>query len=286
MIRSWVFDKSRRTHPLNSPSSGKVFAMLAAYMDDSGTHEGSHNCVVAGYWGSVNEWRRFERAWNAVLAQHGISEFKASQFWPRFEGKRLKPYEDWNDEKHTAFIDSLLLIIRDAKIIPFGCGVLGADWNARLPEFRERSTFADSEKQAKSMLLPFQRNIYRAASYCHRGITMHFVFDDSTTTHVKSGILTCYSVIKASAKNVGDALKDHLGGIEFADSCKVAPLQAADLLAYEMHRYAKQKVRDLAHMRFEYKRALVRMKSREDFWLFDGIRLERLEKILVPETAE
>jgi len=29
---------------------------LIAYMDDSGTHAGAPNSLVAGYWGGVNEW--------------------------------------------------------------------------------------------------------------------------------------------------------------------------------------------------------------------------------------
>jgi hypothetical protein len=278
---SWIEDRAKRSHPLNAPISSKVFAMLHAYMDDSGTHPDSHNCVVAGYWASANEWRRFERDWNAVLQREGLKEFKANEFWPRPNGMRIGPYRDWTNARHAKLIDDLLLVIRRWKVIPFGCGVIGAEWNAQPAEFKAVYSRAGCERHAKSMLLPFQRNIYRTASYCHKGISMHFTFDESTQSHVKAAITQCYSELKRSA--VGDPLRDCLGDIAFADSDRAAPLQAADLLAYEMHRYAKR-TPGIENMRFEYKRALVRMKTNEDFWLFDKARFRNLNALMV-ETA-
>lgn len=263
------------SHPLGQTESGKVFAMLQAYMDDSGTHIGSHNCVVAGYWAGVNEWRRFERQWNRVLKREGIVEFKANEFWLRLPGNvRVGPYKGWTDERHAKFINDLLSVISDAKITPFGCGVLGAEWSAQPADLKSLYTSASCERHAKSMLLPFQRNIYRAASYCLPGVTMHFVFDESTEAHVKSAITNCYSNLKMQA--AGDRLRSHLGEITFADSDQAAPLQAADLLAYEMHRFAKKPKRDLSDMRVEYRRALVHFKTKEDFWLFDYARFSSL----------
>lgn len=284
----WIESKCDRSHPLNVPSRLKVFAMLMAYMDDSGTHDDSPNCVVAGYWGGKNEWRRFERAWNGVLHREGIEEFKANEFWPRMKGgERLKPYQGWSDDRSRAFIIDLLKIIHSSKIYPFGCGVLGVEWEAQPLTFRELITLADSPKKAKSFLVPFQRNIYRAVSYCHPGVTMYFVFDDDRKKpHVKSGILRCYDAIKGGAIEDKSELAVHLGSIEFEDSKKAAPLQAADLLAYEMHKYAKQELKGVEHMRDVYKIALLRMKSIEDFWLFDGPRFERLRKILPKETND
>jgi hypothetical protein len=258
--------------------------MLQAYFDDSGTHEGSHNCVVAGYWGGVNRWKRFEREWSAVLARESIEEFHANEFWPRIKGERLKPYRGWTDERHATFIRDLLKVIFDSAVVPFGCGVLGAEWNEQPLSLREVITLADRPEKAKSMFIPFQRNIYRAASYCKPGVRMHFVIDDSTEPKVKSGIHRCFDAVKHSSVSDKDGFKDKLGDLTFADSKKAAPLQAADLLAYEMHRYAKQKVRNVNTMRAEYKISLLRMRDIEDFWLFDGPRFERIQRIFPEES--
>ncbi len=71
--------------------------MLQAYMDDSGSHDSSHNCVVGGYWGGVNKWRCLEREWNATLSDFEIEEFKARTFFRRVNGKRVAPYSDWTE---------------------------------------------------------------------------------------------------------------------------------------------------------------------------------------------
>jgi len=253
-------------------------------MDDSGTHEGSHNCVVAGYWAGVNEWRRFERAWKAVLDREGLREFKANEFWPRPGGRRIGPYRDWSDERHRALIIDLLKIIYRSRIVPFGCGVLGAEWEMQPVAFRELATIANSPAQVKPLLLPFQRNIYRAASYCYPGMTMSFTFDRNGHSQIQSGILRCYSAVKDGAIRDGDRLAKCLGDIGFADSIEAIPLQSADLLAYEMHRYAKREVRNLENMREEYRIALCHMKSIEDFWLFDGRRFERFRELFPTES--
>lgn len=279
MSRLWISEFAAGTAPLNAPGSAKVFAMLWAYMDDSGSHDRSHNCVVAGYWGGVNRWKKFERAWKAILLRERVEEFKANEFWPTIKGKHVGPYEDWSEDRRAYFIRDLLVTIVESGIVPFGCGVLGAEWNAQPLNLREIITLADSPKKAKSLLIPFQRNVYRAASYCKPGVRMNFVFDHSATAHVVSGLERCYAGIKGQAIELKDPIKDNLGAFSTDDSKIAVPLQAADLLAYEMHRFAKQKERGVSNMRDAYKIALLRLKTMEDFWLFDGPRFERIGKI-------
>jgi hypothetical protein len=97
--------------------------MLTAYIDDSGTHDKSPNCVIGGYWGGVKEWSHFGAQWEQVLKSEGIEEFHAKEFWPRIDGKRIGPYKGWSDERHKSFIDRLLTIIEDRNVYPFVSGV-------------------------------------------------------------------------------------------------------------------------------------------------------------------
>ncbi len=254
-------------------------------MDDSGTHDGSHNCVVAGYWGGVNEWRRFERAWREVLSREGISEFKANEFWPRIKDERIGPYRGWTDARHRRFIAQLLKVIFQAKIYPFGSGVLAADWQAQPLHIRQVITLANVPTKAKPMFVSFQRNLYRAASYCLPGVRMNFVFDESSTRHIQAGILRCFNATKRLVIEEKHPLSGQLGSISFEDSASAPPLQAADLLAYEMHRYAKQERHGVNEMRDVYKIALLHMKSNEDFWLFDQPRLERINRLFQEKSS-
>jgi len=73
-----------------------------------------------------------------------------------------------------------------------------------------------------------------------------------------------------------------MGNLAFAESHEAAPLQAADLLAYELHRYHK-KWRSGAgdsNMRMEGYRAMARMKTIQDFWLFDKTRMTNLHRAM------
>ena len=249
--------------------------MLIAYMDGSGTHDGAHNCVVAGYWGYVNEWKRFESGWKSVLALDGVDEFHAKEFWPRINGESLGQYKNWSDDRHARFVGRLLGIIERCNIIPFSCGVLGDEWKKVSPF---RKAIMSHEKMQKPVLLPLARILYRIVNYCKPGEVMNFVFDeDRKNIELGLAMVERLAAIKNGMKEAKDPLYERIGNFGFEDSKKAYPLQAADLLAYECHRYAKGMDRKLP-MRNEYKRALKRMRSMDDFWLFDEKRMATLAK--------
>jgi hypothetical protein len=105
-------------------------------MDASGTHDGSHNCVVAGYWGGEKAWSAFEWDWKEVLRSEGIEEFHAKEFWPRIEGERIGIYRGWSDDRHRIFMDRLLTVIETSRVTPFAIGVLGAEWSKQPTPYR------------------------------------------------------------------------------------------------------------------------------------------------------
>lgn len=280
-MNSWIVKKSLRTHPLNMPHSGKVFVMLQAYVDDSGTHDGSHNIVLAGYWGRVHQWRKFEKAWKLVIDSEGIEEFHAKEFWPRIPGKgRIGPYQDWSDERHASFIDRLLKVIEVSKIYPFACGVLGVEWDTLSPEEKEVMTVQEKQALQKPMLMAMVRIMFRVAGYCDQKKVVNFTFDDFNSDSLKTAVMLRFSEAKRLFRSDNDPIIDRIGSLEFEDSKKAYPLQAADLLAYEAHRYAKAAKGNKRHpARTEYRRAVRRFIHRDDFWLFDGVRFDQIRRI-------
>jgi len=254
-------------------------------MDDSGTHDEAAHCLVAGYWGGSREWKGFEREWKIVLESEGIKEFHANEFWPRFKGIRLPPYVGWSDARHAAFVDRLLTIIQKHKIFPFGCGVVVSDLRKQPEHYRKVFAGYDhkeivKEKALKSIYLPLQVAIFQAARYCHRDVRMNFVFDDDRKTVAR--VSHCFAQLKKETKDNPDV--DNLGELTFADSCIAVPLQAADLLAYELYHFRKQHEKG-NHMRMEAYRALARFRHLQDFWLFDDRRFETFKRNL-EETRE
>ena len=256
--------------------------MLQAYMDDSGSHQSSPVCVVAGYFGSIARWREFERRWNAVLKPEGIIEFHAKRFWARDEsGNRVSEYKNWDDARATRFLNGLLSAIERTDIYPFACGVLGGEWGKQTLDNRRYLTGATPNyptgAPSRAIFLPFQVCVFRVTSYCKPGLKVHFVFDHQRETIGWASI--CYAELRRKWGASRDSLSERMGELTFADSEEATPLQAADLLAYEARYYAQKADGDKnAPMSRCYKRALRNLRSKHDFWLFDEARFDSFER--------
>src|SRR2546422_4977723 len=57
----------------------KILAMIDAYLDQSGIHDGAAICVIAGYFGGRGRLGKLETAWKQVLKdfRFPMSEFHA-----------------------------------------------------------------------------------------------------------------------------------------------------------------------------------------------------------------
>jgi hypothetical protein len=53
--------------------------VIEAYIDESGTHRGAPLLAVAAYFAAHGTWGRFNRDWDAILKQHNISCFHATE---------------------------------------------------------------------------------------------------------------------------------------------------------------------------------------------------------------
>jgi hypothetical protein len=49
--------------------------MLQAFVDESGSHDGSRHYVMAGHISTVDEWGQFDEEWVGVLRGYGLNVF-------------------------------------------------------------------------------------------------------------------------------------------------------------------------------------------------------------------
>ena len=71
----------------------RVQSELQAFLDESGTHFDSKECVIAGYVATTTRWSEFETRWQCALAEAGVPDFHAKVFFARDEnGGRVAPY--------------------------------------------------------------------------------------------------------------------------------------------------------------------------------------------------
>ena len=256
-------------------------------MDDSGSHADSHNCVVAGYFGTVWEWHRFELRWKAILLRYKVREFHAKRFWASVRGKPVGEYSGWRRRKLLEFLDRLLGVIESRKIYPFASGVLRSEWDKHNLAWRRVWTGATPKHPtgapSKPIFLGFVTNVIRITSYCKPGTVVEFVFDRDK--QAEGWAHFCF----AGLKDVDPSITGHLGDLTFSDSDKAVQLQASDLIAYEAHFWAREADGDGNRpMRRVYQRCLKNARSREDFWMYDAKRfafMRQIAKICSPVTA-
>src|SRR5216684_7649509 len=84
------------------------FAMISAYLDESGVHDGAAVCVIAGYFGGVGQWRKFEILWRKILAK---ADVPLEQFHANNLIEHRKFFFNFPRDKHKKLIDDLAAAI-------------------------------------------------------------------------------------------------------------------------------------------------------------------------------
>ena len=249
--------------------------MLHAYLDDSGSHDQSSVLILAGYFGSETQWSKFDRRWREAIDAEGLQEFHANRFWAYYTGKPIPEYKGWDKPKCNQFISTLIEIIRSHRIFPVSSTVVMQDWRALRKDERAVLTGATYDDCGnltspgapnKSYFVSFIWSVSSALRHCNPGHIMHFSFDRN-------------DFISGYAANYFDALKKlwastspRLGELSFVDSERASPIQAADLLAYETHRYINARMkRNMAPLNFNavLGQALQNKRDDHDFLLLD-----------------
>ena len=250
--------------------------MLWTYLDDSGHHADSPYCIVAGYWGSANEWGKFEREWQNVLDLEGIDEFHAVELW-----NARRSFENWSDEKKRELVSRLLGIIETRKIYPVACEVNVKDWEDLSPIEKRWISRTENEKQHTPTHMSLMRTVLRSAQYCHRDLKMNYLFDKSQSK-INSVIENVFNDVIEDIKSIDSLLVNRIGTFSFKNSKESPPLQAADLIAYEVQKWSKQIANgtrtEQDAYRNEFSRAFGRYKSEGDFEIYDKSNLSFIGK--------
>ncbi|MBI4608672.1 MAG: DUF3800 domain-containing protein [Candidatus Rokubacteria bacterium] len=214
-----------RAFALSFPADYKaerlVATILTAYFDESGTHAGAKAVSVAGYVSTVKAWESFEREWRESLAIYNIDHFHMTDFVAG-QGQ----FTNWPKQKKRSRLRKLIDAANRHALAAIGI-VIPANLYQRLSE-QDRAV-CDSP--------------YRiAAMQCCAEIRRWLETFDSNAE-------VAY-VFEAGAKGAGKvaeffraamdekAAKEHLRilSFKFEDKKRSAPLQAADILAWELYR--------------------------------------------------
>ncbi len=197
--------------------------MLIAYFDESGSKD-TPVLTMAGYLSDERRWRRFEREWFKSLKEYGAKYLHMREY-TQSRGE----FDGWPEWKRKAFLKKLIWVIKSMVLFRVGAVVPCADYletvGAEDPKDTRRSPF----------WLCFLSCLSAVLAYCkkhHINDEVALVFDENSES--REHALGFYSAIKEMPEIEN---RGQLSSLSFADDKKITPLQAADLLAYELNKY-------------------------------------------------
>jgi hypothetical protein len=203
----------------------RVFVILTANYDESGTHDGSIATVLAGFAAGALEWEAFEREWSKILRKHKITHVRAKHLFHR-QGQ----HKGWKQAKVRELWADLLYVIQERELFASKTILYEQDYKL----FYRSDGPARRERLDSRYALCFRTLLHNLPPlHCGRYVdsSVNFVLESG---HRNSG----------DAKRVYDEMRENkrfpwhkgIGFLTFGTKQSSCALQAADMLAYTSYR--------------------------------------------------
>lgn len=200
----------------NFPSTAvAVLTEFSAYFDDGGHPDDQPAMIVAGFVGTKQQWLIFEREWIKIISPLGINQFHMTDF---------EQSHRWNRKEKDEILSQLVSVIRERIRRPISATVL-------MQDYKEVN---DSYTLEQSIGTPFAIAGRTVAASINRWKRRYAKPDDPLLVFYERG-----------AKHYGDfeeAMRRDLLPLPIPVGKEVVPLQAADLLAWELLYSVKRRV--------------------------------------------
>lgn len=209
---------------------------LSAYIDDSRENwNGWSFHAIAGYLGTTAMWERgFSPRWKRLIesAPKKIEEYKASDV--RRAGKKGSVFEAWGPAEAEAYSRRAIEELIDSRYRMFGVGAVIVT-----PTEEDKEQAAQWEKGALGLALIHVLNHMCRFAQTGGGRPdddVHFVCD--CQNELEGRLHDLWNEARAL---VQPNYNGNLSRLQFEDSKKLMPLQAADILAYETRKDLKSR---------------------------------------------
>lgn len=207
----------------------RLFVHLTAYIDESGTHNGSPVTIMAGWIGKAGRWHQFDQRWNRLLSKQGLSYVHAKDL---AQGSRLfKDHNDWpHDRRNKLFHRFGRLAFRHA--------LFGLTITLRNNDY-DQVYKSPLKREPKKLQLSTAYGIcfqyFINSTFLHLSelglndnLNINFIFEDGHR-HADNALQMYQTGFRKYApKERVEAVK----GVSFLNKREFPALQAADFLAY------------------------------------------------------
>lgn len=241
--------------------------MLDAYVDESGTHDNSVVVAVAAYMSTPDRWLRFEADWKVALAEKGLDGFHMNKF-----SNRAKPFDSWSEAERDTLLNKLIEIINANVIMSAGILIRRSRFNSLLSS-RVRAHYGIYGVAIDFLIM----DIARGLEPTEKDVWITYILEDGV---VGKGEIN--RVITPILSDQEQCKKLHLKGLRFDSKRRLLPLQAADILVYELYKH-HNRTGGRANMRYP----LRELEKRPQRWsLLDGGSLRNINEVLSIKVDE
>ena len=208
---------------------------LGAYLDESGTHQGSPICVMSGYMSRVENWCKFQPHWQEALRKKHVKVFHA---FDCEEG--TGEFAGWKTKKKNRLRKELAVPLKHFGVYAVSVAVVIADYEkVFLP--------AVAPSLLKVFRKPYMFCFRACVELCvnrlksippeKRGgpLKLQFVFDRNSEMR-KIAVSYFWDIIEAYGWG------DLVVAIDFANKADAVPLQGADFLTNESFKHLRDSV--------------------------------------------
>jgi len=209
--------------PCNIPKEGRLLMIFHAYLDDSGTHEGSGTVALAGYLSTASRWLQFESEWRNALSDFGIDMFRMSKF-----ANRVDVFEDWTEDERRHRLQRLIEIINRNAGMSVGVGIRKQLFDSIFSEKAKAYAGGAYGVAFACILIELANEIPKV----HPEAQVAYVLESGTP-----GAGEVLRIFQENMKSRSYAKEFRLLSLRFADKRRFLPLQAADIVAYELYKH-------------------------------------------------
>ena len=225
-------DYLRIGFPFSLPAKDRILLTLQGYFDDSGTHDESASTVVAGYLSTAEQWEIFDQEWRSAIEPWGVDQFHMAEF-----ANRAPKYQSLSETQRRFGFARLAKIINTHAIASVGCAI---------PRKAFERIFTPRAKR-------FVGGCYGlAATSCFMQaaelLNQHGYESARISYAFESGTAGSGAVLKVFNSNCNDPeQRERLKLLSLSfEGKEFTPLQAADMLAYELYRFLPYRINEPA----------------------------------------
>ena len=210
--------------------------MLTAYFDDSGTHPSSELVLWYGLMGNDFQWAHFDSLWAAKLKEPSPGKPALSRFHMAPCQAGDGEFTGWGRMATDFLVHELGDIILRCGLWSDGVAIPRKDWD-ELVTGNLRIALGDAE--GYSLRIAFVRATQWAREKGGDD-KIAFVFDKRKEREAEGKRI--FQLFEHLSQIEPNAVKPT--SLTFADSASTRPLQAADLVAWEMYQYSLESLKN------------------------------------------